>query len=87
MNPITLTPTDLARIAALSGPDLAALYQAVTNRLRADNRLESPNQNVLTVRLPVDVCDHLKRLAFHHRMTRSAVARQALIDFVRRNHA
>lgn len=87
MNQITLTPTDLARIARLSGPDLAALYQTVTDCLRAQSQLESPNQNVVTVRLPVDVCDHLKRVALWHRTTRSAIARQALTEFVRRHHA
>jgi hypothetical protein len=84
---IVLKDSDVERIAALSGDDLARLYQHITNRLRALARLETPNANVLSIRVAPDVVDHIQRLALRRGTTRSVVLRTAVNEFVRRNPA
>lgn len=87
MSHIALQHADLARISALSGHDLALLYQTVTDLLRQQETLDAANQNVFTLRLPLDACDHVRRLALTRRVTRSAILREAVLDYVRRHHA
>ena len=82
MTQISLTDTDLQRITQLSGPDLARLYQCVTERLRPLRALVEPNQNVVTCRLPLHVCDQIKALALTRQVTRSQVIREAVLQFV-----
>ncbi len=82
---IALTDADLERIGRLTDHDIARLYQHLTNRLRATRRLETPNANVVTIRLPPDVLDRVKALAVRQQITRSHLVREAVNDFVRRH--
>ena len=79
--PIVLTDTDFQRLAALDATEQLRLYQFLTSRLRGATGMET----VVTVRLPSQVVERLKALAFRHQSTRSQLVRQAVDDFVRRN--
>lgn len=83
---ISLTDTDIQRIARLSGPDLARVYAVITERLQP-HRHAQPNDNVLTVRVSLDAANHIKRLALRHGTTRSHVLQEAVREFVQRNPA
>lgn len=85
MTQIALTDADYQRIATLSGGQLARLYQFLTDRLRHVPGMESPNDNVVTVRLPPKMVDHVKALALRHGVTRSDILRESVVEFVKRN--
>ena len=85
MTPTVLTDADYQRIATLGGDQLARLYQFLTDRLRHVPGMELQNDNVDTVRLPPQTVDHVKALALRHGTTRSAVLREAVVEFTRRN--
>jgi len=85
MNQIVLKDSDFERLGRLGGGDLARIYNYLTERLRPHKTLEGPNDNVLSVRLPVDTVERVKQLALRFNTHRSRIVREAVIDFLRRN--
>jgi hypothetical protein len=79
--PIVLTDGDFARLGSLDAQQTLKLYRFLVTRLQAAAGM----RDVLTVRLPVDVVERVKALAFRHRTNRSEVVRQAIMEFLQRN--
>ncbi len=80
--PLVFTDTDFQRFSQFDGNELLRLYQFLTRLQRMP-----PTESVVSVRLPPDTVDHVRRLAVKRRQTRSDLVRQAVVEFVQRNPA
>ncbi len=58
--------------------ELKCLHRAVKERLRTVHLLSTDNLNVVSVRLPFETCDQIRRLAFSRQQTISEVVRDAI---------
>ena len=86
MTPNTATATTVAPTPAIpittiyqmSEDDLKTLYRTVKERLRLVHMLSTDNINVMSVRLSLDTCNKVRRLAVARHTTLSEVARDAI---------
>lgn len=78
---LRFTDTDFQRLAQFDPAELARLYRFLLDRLRDCAGLTT----VLTVRVPQTTVDHMKVLAYRYQMTRSELARRAVMEFLQRN--
>jgi hypothetical protein len=79
------TPTiPINTIYQMDEDDLKALYHTVKERLRLVHLLDTNNINVVSVRLSLDTCDKVKRLAFKRQSTLSGVVRDAIDAYCKR---
>jgi hypothetical protein len=73
------TPTiPITVIYQMSEPDLKDLYRTVKERLRLVHMLSTDNINVMSVRLSLDTCNTIRRIAAARHTTLSDVARDAI---------
>jgi hypothetical protein len=73
------TPTiPLGTIYQMSEDDLKSLYRTVKERLRLVHLLSTDNINVMSVRLSMDTCNKVRRLAVARQSTLSEVVRDAI---------
>ena len=82
------TPTiPLSTIYQMSEDDLKALYQTVKERLRLAHLLSTDNINVMSVRLSLDTCNKVRRLAVARHTTLSEVVRDAIDAYCKKEKA
>jgi len=82
------TPTiTIATIYQMSEDDLKALYQTVKERLRLVHLLSTDNINVMSVRLSLDTCNKVRRLAVARQTTLSEVVRDAIDAYTKKEKA
>jgi len=73
------TPTiPLGTIYQMSEDELKTLYRTVKERLRLVHLLSTDNINVMSVRLSLDTCNKVRRIAAARESTLSDVARDAI---------
>ena len=65
--------SDLDRLSALSVEDLERLLRHVRQQLGVERLHQMTNENTVSVRLPLEVCDRVKELALRFGTTRSRV--------------
>ena len=76
------TPAIIASaIYSMSKDELKAIHQTVKRCLRLTRLMESDNLNVVSVRLSLDTCSKVRRLAVARHGTLSDVVRDAIDDY------
>jgi len=79
------TPTiPLGTIYQMSEDDLKALYQTVKERLRLAHLISTDNINVMSVRLSLDTCNKVRRIAVARQSTLSDVVRDAIDGYCKK---
>ena len=79
------TPTiPITTIYQMSEDELKTLYRTVKERLRLVHLLSTDNINVMSVRLSLDTCNKVRRIAAARESTLSDVARDAIDAFCRK---
>jgi hypothetical protein len=68
----------ISAIYQMNDDDLKTLYQVVKDRLRLDRLLSTDNINIMSVRLSLDTCNAVRRIAFAKQTTLSEVVRDAI---------
>lgn len=73
------TPTiPISAIYQMDEDELKALYRTVKERLRLVHLLSTDNINVMSVRLSLDTCNKVRRMAVARQSTLSEVVRDAI---------
>jgi hypothetical protein len=88
--PTTTTPVAsasvvLAAVMQMNEDDLKHLYRCVRDQLRIAHLLSADNLNVVSVRLSLDRCEQVKRLALARGDTLSEVVRTAIDEYCQEN--
>jgi len=78
------TPIPLATIYQMTEDELKTLLRVVKDRLKVAHLLSADNLNVVSVRLSLDACDTIKRIAAARQSTLSDVARDAIDAYCRK---
>jgi hypothetical protein len=79
------TPTiPITTIYQMSEDDLKTLYRTVKERLRLAHLVSTDNINVMSVRLSLDTCNRVRRLAVARNGTLSEVVRDAIDAYCRK---
>lgn len=68
----------ISTIYQMTEDDLKTLYRTVKERLRLVHLLSTDNINVMSVRLSLDTCNKVRRLAVARQSTLSGVVRDAI---------
>lgn len=74
----------IATIYQMTEDELKALYQTVKERLRLAHLISTDNINVMSVRLSLDICNKVRRLAVARQSTLSEVVRDAINAYCRK---
>jgi hypothetical protein len=74
----------ISTIYQMSEDELKTLYRTVKERLRLVHLLSTDNINVLSVRLSLDTCNKVRRIAVARQSTLSEVARDAIHAYVKK---
>lgn len=72
------TPIPLTTIYQMTEDELKTLLRVVKDRLKLAHMLSADNLNVVSVRLSLDSCDTIRRIAAARQSTLSDVARDAI---------
>jgi hypothetical protein len=78
------TTIPLGTIYQMSEDELRTLYRTVKERLRLVHLISTDNINVLSVRLSLDTCNKVRRIAAARTSTLSDVARNAIDAYCRK---
>lgn len=79
------TPTiPISAIYQMDEDELKTLYRTVKERLRLVHLLSTDNINVMSVRLSLDSCNQVRRLAVNRQTTLSEVVRDAIDDYIKK---
>lgn len=68
----------ITAIYQMTEDDLKLLYQTIKERLRLAHLISTDNINVMSVRLSLDTCNKVRRLAVARQTTLSDVVRDAI---------
>jgi hypothetical protein len=82
--PLSPPPALLDQLAHLDAGALETVLRHVRSRLGVERLKQMTNENTVSVRLPLEVCERVKEIALRYKTTRSRVVRQAVLEFVAR---
>jgi hypothetical protein len=77
----------IAAIYQMNEDELKTLYRTVKERLRLVHLLSTDNINVMSVRLSLESCNKVRRLAVNRQTTLSEVVRHAIDAYVKKEKA
>ena len=78
--PLAFTDTDFQQFSRFDRTELLRLYDFLIQRLPA-----RPMESVISIRVTPAVVEQIRRIAVARQLTRSDIARQAIIEFTQRN--
>jgi hypothetical protein len=74
----------ITAIYQMDEDELKTLYRTVKERLRLVHLLSTDNINVMSVRVSLDTCNKVRRLAVTRETTLSEVVRDAIDDYIKK---